>query len=154
MSWASRRETTRVEDIAYCLMGIFDVNMPLLYGEGPKAFRRLQMEIAKESSDLSLFAWKAETGDNVRGLLSVHPKEYYDCGNLGLRFSTQQSPPVEFGDTNIGIKFGIDTEVARRLFTLYSSEESKNAPDSLLLRLDPFVSREEIYIFIIKTTNG
>jgi len=30
-SWASKRETTRIEDTAYCLMGIFGVNMPLLY---------------------------------------------------------------------------------------------------------------------------
>lgn len=58
MSWASRRETTRGEDMAYCLMGIFDVNMPLLYGEGEKkAFRRLQGEISKNSDDPSLFAW-------------------------------------------------------------------------------------------------
>lgn len=41
MSWASNRQTTRAEDIAYCLLGIFDVNMPLLYGEGTKAFIRL-----------------------------------------------------------------------------------------------------------------
>lgn len=34
MSWASKRQTTRIEDISYCLMGLFDVNMPLLYGEG------------------------------------------------------------------------------------------------------------------------
>src|SRR6478735_5744653 len=34
MSWASMRYTTRIEDMAYCLLGIFDVNMPLLYGEG------------------------------------------------------------------------------------------------------------------------
>ncbi|KAF2174755.1 hypothetical protein K469DRAFT_770495, partial [Zopfia rhizophila CBS 207.26] len=34
MSWASERSTTRPEDIAYSLMGIFNVNMPLLYGEG------------------------------------------------------------------------------------------------------------------------
>lgn len=45
MSWASNRRTTRVEDIAYCLMGLFDINMPLLYGEGQKAFMRLQYEI-------------------------------------------------------------------------------------------------------------
>ena len=43
MSWASRRETTRVEDMAYCLLGIFGVNMPLLYGEGEQAFLRLQV---------------------------------------------------------------------------------------------------------------
>jgi len=43
MSWASERETTRTEDLAYCLLGIFGVNMPLLYGEGSKAFLRLQV---------------------------------------------------------------------------------------------------------------
>ena len=42
MSWAAGRRTTRLEDEAYCLMGLFDVNMPLLYGEGRKAFSRLQ----------------------------------------------------------------------------------------------------------------
>jgi hypothetical protein len=57
MSWAARRETARTEDIAYCLLGIFDVNMPLLYGEGKKAFIRLQQEIMKETHDFSLFAW-------------------------------------------------------------------------------------------------
>jgi hypothetical protein len=41
MSWAANRNTTRVEDAAYCLLGIFGVNMPLLYGEGEKAFLRL-----------------------------------------------------------------------------------------------------------------
>jgi hypothetical protein len=43
MSWISDRETTRSEDMAYCLLGIFGVNMPLLYGEGEKAFLRLQV---------------------------------------------------------------------------------------------------------------
>ena len=43
MSWASKRETTRTEDLAYCLLGIFGVNMPLLYGEGSNAFLRLQV---------------------------------------------------------------------------------------------------------------
>ncbi|PPQ96432.1 hypothetical protein CVT26_005064 [Gymnopilus dilepis] len=58
MSWASTRLTTRDEDVAYCLMGIFDVNMPILYGEGGrKAFNRLQHEIMKSSDDHSLFAW-------------------------------------------------------------------------------------------------
>ncbi len=58
MSWAARRNTSRLEDAAYCLMGIFDVNMPLLYGEGKKAFRRLQEEIMKANpTDHTLFAW-------------------------------------------------------------------------------------------------
>ncbi|KAI0753613.1 hypothetical protein C8Q74DRAFT_1373591 [Fomes fomentarius] len=53
MSWASKRVTTREEDEAYCLMGIFDINMPTLYGEGNKAFRRLQ---EGQNPDKTLFA--------------------------------------------------------------------------------------------------
>ncbi|RYO92904.1 hypothetical protein DL766_003912 [Monosporascus sp. MC13-8B] len=51
MSWAATRQTTREEDKAYSLLGIFDINMPLLYGEGEKAFLRLQEEIIKVSTD-------------------------------------------------------------------------------------------------------
>jgi hypothetical protein len=59
MSWAAHRQTTREEDLAYCLIGLFNVNMPLLYGEGgTKAFIRLQEEIMKASDDHSLFAWE------------------------------------------------------------------------------------------------
>ncbi|TBU43659.1 hypothetical protein BD309DRAFT_1009618 [Dichomitus squalens] len=56
-SWASKRETERVEDQAYSLMGIFDINMPTLYGEGDRALRRLQEEILRRTPDQSLFAW-------------------------------------------------------------------------------------------------
>ncbi|KAK4457239.1 heterokaryon incompatibility protein-domain-containing protein, partial [Cladorrhinum samala] len=57
MSWASERKTTRIEDQAYCLLGIFGVHMPLLYGEGRAAFRRLQEEIIKQTEDDSIFLW-------------------------------------------------------------------------------------------------
>lgn len=57
-SWASERQTSKEEDMAYCLLGLFDVHMPLLYGEGSKkAFMRLQEEIMKRSDDQSMFAW-------------------------------------------------------------------------------------------------
>jgi hypothetical protein len=59
MKWASTRETSRTEDSAYCLMGLFDVNMPLLYGEGDKAFRRLQEAIINESADHSILAFRS-----------------------------------------------------------------------------------------------
>lgn len=49
MSWAESRQTTRPEDKAYSLLGIFDVFMPLIYGEGERAFLRLQETIAKSS---------------------------------------------------------------------------------------------------------
>ncbi|KAI6137299.1 heterokaryon incompatibility protein-domain-containing protein, partial [Pisolithus sp. B1] len=47
MSWAADRKTTRVEDRAYSLMGLFEVNMPMVYGEGKKAFQRLQLKIIR-----------------------------------------------------------------------------------------------------------
>ena len=48
--WASHRETKRPEDKAYSLLGIFNIHMPLLYGEGrEKAFVRLREEIGKSS---------------------------------------------------------------------------------------------------------
>ncbi|KAL7277051.1 hypothetical protein ACG7TL_008896 [Trametes sanguinea] len=57
MWWASRRVTTRVEDEAYSLMGIFGVHMAPIYGEGRHAFIRLQEEILRNIPDQSIFAW-------------------------------------------------------------------------------------------------
>lgn len=79
MSWASDRETTRQEDIAYCLMGLFDVNMAMLYGEGgEKAFRRLQEQIMQDSDDETIFAW-TNSGSHrpeLQGLLARSPKDF------------------------------------------------------------------------------
>ena len=75
MSWVSKRKTTRIEDLAYCLLGIFDVNMPLLYGEKDKAFYRLQLEIVKVSNDESIFAWTSN--DSFSGMplvIELRPK--------------------------------------------------------------------------------
>ena len=62
-SWASQRQTTRKEDEAYCLLGLFEVNLPLLYGEDSRAFTRLQEEIIKNSYDESIFAWEGRLGE-------------------------------------------------------------------------------------------
>ena len=74
MSWISKRQTSRAEDIAYCLLGLFDVKMPLLYGEGRKAFLRLELEIIKKSNDDSIFAWTSPNAkSNNSGLLALWP---------------------------------------------------------------------------------
>ncbi|KAJ2988025.1 hypothetical protein NUW58_g257 [Xylaria curta] len=86
MSWASKRRCTRVEDFAYCLMGIFGVNMPLLYGEGERAFIRLQEEIMKDIDDHSLFAWTLPMGDNQgwssHSVFAHSPAEFSRSGNI------------------------------------------------------------------------
>ena len=81
MSWISRRMTTRPEDMAYSLLGIFGVNMPLLYGEGRKAFIRLQEAILSTTDDQSLFAWKTRGifGDSI-GLLASSPAYFEESG--------------------------------------------------------------------------
>jgi hypothetical protein len=56
MSWAGRRRTTCEEDQAYSLLGIFDISIPVIYGEGrEKALKRLQEEIDKASKGKSSF---------------------------------------------------------------------------------------------------
>nr|UWK20183.1 HET-domain containing protein [Trichoderma crystalligenum] len=93
MSWAANRETTRQEDIAYSLFGIFGVNMPLVYGEGPKAFLRLQEEILKQSDDHTLFAWRAAppTTDKqqTRGLFASSPAEFQNFLHRQTNLSAQ-----------------------------------------------------------------
>jgi hypothetical protein len=80
MSWVAGRRTTRVEDIAYCLLGLFDVNMPPLYGEGEKAFMRLQLEILKISDDESIFAWTQKNDGG--GLLASSPEAFRNSGSI------------------------------------------------------------------------
>jgi hypothetical protein len=85
MSWAAKRQTTREEDMAYCLMGLFDVNMSMLYGEGEKkAFLRLQEEILRSHEDHSIFAWVDSSGnpDDECGLLAETPRHFESTGDI------------------------------------------------------------------------
>ena len=104
MSWASDRATTRKEDLAYCLMGLFDINMPLLYGEGEKAFIRLQEEIIKHSDDQSLFAWTnpTATADHHYGLLATSPAHFVKSGNF-VPYS-EWGPGTPFLISNKGLR--------------------------------------------------
>ena len=80
MSWAAYRTTTRVEDRAYSLMGLLDVNMPMLYGEGKKAFHRLQLEIIRSSDDQSIFAWGFRSSSvRIGSILADDPSDFKDC---------------------------------------------------------------------------
>ncbi|KAI1133266.1 HET-domain-containing protein [Nemania abortiva] len=109
MSWAAKRKTSREEDETYCLLGIFDVNMPLLYGEGTKAFKRLQEILIREyPQDHSLFAWGKivskpsnliddeeqithepnQSNNEFFGLLAESPGDFKDSGQIVLNTDT------------------------------------------------------------------
>lgn len=83
MAWAARRQTTREEDSAYCLLGLFNVNMPLLYGEGSKAFLRLQEEVMKVSTDLSILLWQG-CASPMNGMLAAAPSSFKKDGRNSL----------------------------------------------------------------------
>jgi hypothetical protein len=117
MSWASARETTRLEDIAYCLLGIFNVNMPLLYGERENAFIQLQHEILKSSTDLSIFGWgtrgaiilsnqdtSAPSNKHYQAgycrILAPSPKEFGALNDV----EADTTSLVEYAITNLGIR--------------------------------------------------
>lgn len=88
MSWAAKRETTRIEDRSYSLLGLFGVHMPMIYGEEERAFRRLQEEIIKSTLDMSIFAWKMP--EHTKPL--DYPGTQYVCGVLA-------SSPDDFWDS-------------------------------------------------------
>jgi len=84
MAWASKRKTTRIEDQAYCLMGLFGINMPMLYGEGELAFIRLQEEILKTSNDHSIFAWTSKyiKTDRSQDVLASSPSFFAQSSKI------------------------------------------------------------------------
>jgi hypothetical protein len=112
MSWAACRRTTRPEDKAYCLMGIFDVNMPMLYGEGArKAFHRLQGQIMKDRNDHSIFAWTSTPGlkkpeePERHGLLADSPDAFADRFNIIGYADWQDEEPIQH--TNRGLRISL-----------------------------------------------
>lgn len=125
MSWTAGGDTTRDEDQSYCLTGIFDVNMPLLYGEGGvKAFIRLQEEILKTSSDHTLFSWTTSRGicyEDYRTQTDIQSADYCDHGGLlahsPQEFSTCQSfekrgywfEESQYDMTNLGLRITLPT---------------------------------------------
>lgn len=120
MSWASHRQTTREEDIAYSLLGIFNITMPLLYGEGTRAFERLQEEIVRQSGDDTILAWGldirdypqdslwskhisslAETFPKTESVLAASPAAFRNCHRL------RKSHPTKMVLTNLGLEIKV-----------------------------------------------
>ena len=109
MSWAANRTTTRVEDRAYSLMGLLDVNMPMLYGEGRKAFHRLQLEIIRTSNDQSIFAWGCREMRQTGSILAEDPSFFWGCDKMELMNQDEfieslreRIPEEELADDRLG----------------------------------------------------
>ncbi|KAF5723830.1 beta transducin [Fusarium mundagurra] len=102
MSWLAKRTTTRTEDMAYCMLGIFDISMPLLYGEGKIAFFRLQEEIIKRSNDHTIFCWEwnEDVPNNWASLLAPWPTVFGGAGDFEI---VEKDDISVFSMTNAGL---------------------------------------------------
>lgn len=135
MSSASRREISEEEDLAYCLLGLFDVNMPLIYDEAArKAFYRLQTEIMKISDNESLFAWTSDQGGS--GLLTAQPSYFADSGNIVEETLSGGTSRPPFSMTNKGLEIALPKKHLQlssqggrtiRFFLRYSRRFTPNA---------------------------
>ncbi|KAF4448568.1 hypothetical protein F53441_8045 [Fusarium austroafricanum] len=111
MSWASKRETTRIEDTAYSLLGIFGINMPLLYGEGANAFLRLQEEIMKHSDDQTLLAWSLQEDDpEESGVLATSPAAFSECKDFIPCDVGTPTPPFQITNKGLRIEMPISSD--------------------------------------------
>ena len=111
-SWASRRHATRTEDIAYCLLGIMNVSLPLLYGEGHDAFVRLQMELLRVTNEHTIFAWMQTSSPSDwdwqqdLGLLATSPMAFKDCADV---MPTREFNAAPHTITNMGLSITLPT---------------------------------------------
>lgn len=131
MSWAAGRQTTRPEDVAYCLLGLFQINMPMLYGEGgERAFIRLQEEIMRDSNDLSLFAWRSTDSPESRGILARSPDEFGGLSGLKLERDIKFNPDFSMSNKGLRIKTSLEPCANRRvgeiMMPLYCYDENDN----------------------------
>ncbi|KAJ0125244.1 hypothetical protein J7T55_006589 [Diaporthe amygdali] len=127
MSWAAGRQTTRLEDAAYCLMGLFDVNMPLLYGEGRKAFSRLQQAIMQRSEDQSIFAWSYPDDKHshilMSGIMAPSPEYFKDASQIEtLNRSDDYESPFEVVNQLVRLRLRLLDEVEGIKLQTYASK--------------------------------
>ncbi|KAK5711031.1 hypothetical protein LTR15_012677 [Elasticomyces elasticus] len=153
MSWAAQRTTSRVEDVAYSLLGIFDVYIPALYGEGENAFRRLQEELIRRSDDQSVFAWacpdhcrSGDRGDqeslHLTSMLAPHPSYFTDMGCVQKVWM----PLAPYSITNRGLKI---CEPVRK-YSNGSFEDRGPVPRYL----SDFASGDAINIYLLRLNCG
>jgi len=121
MSWASKRTTTKPEDMAYCLLGIFEVMIPPLYGEGLEAaFERLQEATMKKNHDGSILAWSLGRRERDKtqyiaaaisgGVLATSPADFAGCGDI-VQQQSQTAPITIQPSEKFGGMMGIGISI-------------------------------------------
>jgi hypothetical protein len=153
MSWAARRKTTRIEDMAYSLMGIFGVYMPPLYGEGCHAFIRLQEAIMRTLNDHTIFAWTSPPiapishgYEHISTMLALSPDQFeYSSNFKSLSHSEHNKALIPEGNkldyaiTNAGLAIRLPLLRIDEVEGLYAvflacTDGEDRIPSAILLR--------------------
>ncbi|KAF3802839.1 Vegetative incompatibility protein HET-E-1 [Colletotrichum gloeosporioides] len=157
MSWAARRVTTRGEDMAYCLFGIFNVSLPIMYGEGASAaFSRLQEAILQRTPDASILAWGLDLQQDGHSsqrpsiryghLLAASPRNFVNCGTV---VPWESGPSGQRLDVNGGyyyLQLPLHTTKAGSTFGLlkcYSRPQEKGCIGIPLCQVEPGLETDE-----------
>jgi hypothetical protein len=161
LSWSAKRTTTREEDCAYCLLGLFQINMPLLYGEGARAFQRLQEEIMKISTDMSIFLWQGPAVDTF-GMLASNPSCFSDIPDIVRSMTRHRTDLFSISEgwslNNAGISIQASiyayllTDEFERIFALHLHEP--HTFTSLAIFVKEHDTRQGIRTFARVTIDG
>lgn len=139
--WLGNRTTTRPEDIAYCAMGLLGINMPLLYGEGSRAWYRLQAEVIRTTNDESIFAWIRPTvptqGYEIHDTMPILAPSAAGFVDGGLRRRKQPSRSrLPYAITNQGLELRLKPWEALQVAIRDQGQEEKEgskAPGTVLV---------------------
>ncbi|KAH9866317.1 hypothetical protein J1614_008883 [Plenodomus biglobosus] len=165
MSWAAERETTRPEDLAYCLLGLFRVNMPLLYGEGDRAFLRLQVsqgmpysvqyllvqeEIMKSSDDQTILAWEVDLATTdfksvICGPLATSPSQFRGSDDLLPIVDPKMDKPYSMTNKGLLIELQIVQEDGMSATGLLQASTSGTYNSQIQLPLVRLTKEESSY---------
>lgn len=108
MCWVAKRQTTRIEDMAYSLIGLFDVSLTIQYGERERAFYRLQLAIMDTAPALDLLLWQSDTDRIVAGNTAFASSPAY------FLYPTPHSPdvPADQNEHYQYMRYAIDHSIA------------------------------------------
>ena len=178
MSWAANRNTTRGEDISYCLLGLFDINLPLLYGEGARnAFERMQIQILQNFEDESVLAWELNEDDQpayaivsiydttlgtgfylgtpaLTGVLAWKPRHFLHSGNVVKSRTWVSNTPLRITSRGLEVVSEVHgmSGVAVRDALVGGGAEEMNDPTVVTVRLacNQTAPAKPCYMILIK----
>jgi hypothetical protein len=153
MSWMANRTTTRAEDIAYCLLGLFEVTISMSYEEREHAFVRLQLEIIKMIDDHSILAWGFTSDQDTLdedplvvpgGAFATSPADFVNSGKVFPCISHKQRSSLEFIGGSLRMLVPLVKNSAGQLFGLLNCILESDKERVVGIPLDVVLADESI----------